>query len=91
MEIRMDALSDVLRAVRLSGAVFFDVSASPPWVAESPAGDTIVQRIFPGADHLMSYHVVTHGSCWGALVNEPPTQLLPGDIIVFPHGDAHVL
>ena len=87
----MDALSDVLRAVRLSGAVFFDVSASPPWVAESPAGDTIVHRIFPGADHLMSYHVVTHGSCWGALVDEPPTQLLPGDIIVFPHGDAHVL
>jgi len=87
----MDALSDVLRAVRLSGAVFFDVSASPPWVAEAPPGHTIVDRIFPGADHLMSYHVVTHGSCWGGLIGEAPTQLLPGDIIVFPHGDAHVV
>jgi hypothetical protein len=54
----MDALSDVLRAVRLSGAVFFDVDASAPWVAQSPPGDAIVGRVFPGADHLMSYHVV---------------------------------
>lgn len=87
----MDALSDVLRAVRLSGAVFFDVDASPPWVAEAPPGAAIVNRVFPHADHLMSYHVITRGSCWGGLVGEPPIQLLPGDIIVFPHGDPHVM
>ncbi|MEJ1961178.1 MAG: cupin domain-containing protein [Gammaproteobacteria bacterium] len=34
----MDALSDVLRAVRLSGAVYFDIRAAEPWVAETPAG-----------------------------------------------------
>ena len=34
----MDALSDVLRAVRLTGAIFFDVQASEPWVAETPPG-----------------------------------------------------
>lgn len=87
----MDALSDVLKAVRLSGAVFFDVDASAPWVAESPAGDAIVGRVIPGADHLMSYHVVTRGSCWGGLIDAPPVQLLPGDIIVFAHGDPHVM
>jgi AraC-like DNA-binding protein len=87
----VDALSDVLRAVRLSGAVFFDVSASPPWVAEAPPGASIVGKIFPGADHLMSYHVVTQGSCWGGLINERPMELLAGDIIVFAHGDAHVI
>ena len=31
----MDALSDVLRAVRLTGAIFFDIQASEPWVAET--------------------------------------------------------
>ena len=44
----MDALSDVLRAVRLTGAVFFDIHASDPWVAETPPGETIVGTIFPG-------------------------------------------
>jgi AraC-like DNA-binding protein len=87
----MDALSDVLRAVRLSGAVFFDVDASPPWVAEAPAGATIVGRVFPGADHLMSYHVVTRGSCWASLIDEDPIHLLTGDIVVFPHGHPHVM
>ena len=40
----MDALSDVLRAVRLSGAFFFDVQACSPWVAETPQGRSVVAR-----------------------------------------------
>ncbi len=87
----MDPLSDVLRAVRLTGAIFFDIDASEPWVAQTPSGDAIVDRIFPGAEHLIPYHVVTRGACWGGLLDEPPIQLAAGDILVFPRGDAHVL
>ena len=87
----MDALSDVLRAVRLTGAIFFDVHASEPWVAETPAGSSIVGRIFPGAEHLISYHVVTSGGCWAGLDGEPPIRLAAGDVVVFPHGDAHAM
>ena len=36
----MDVLSDVLRAVRLTGAVFFDIDASAPFVGES-VSDTL--------------------------------------------------
>ncbi|MGE3705657.1 MAG: cupin domain-containing protein, partial [Vicinamibacterales bacterium] len=64
----MDALSDVLRAVRLTGAVFFDVYASEPWVAEAPPAASIVRTIFPGTEHRISYHVVTEGACWGGRV-----------------------
>jgi AraC-like DNA-binding protein len=81
----------VLRAVRLTGAVFFDVQASAPWVAEAPAGGSIVETVLPGSQHLISYHVVTEGSCWGGVVGEPQVRLSAGDIIVFPHGDAHVM
>ncbi len=87
----MDALSDVLRAVRLTGAVFFDFRGSDPWVAETPPGASIVGTIFPGAEHLMAYHVVTQGGCWGGLHGEPPLRLSAGDIILFPHGDAHAM
>jgi AraC-like DNA-binding protein len=87
----MDALSDVLRAVRLTGAVFFDVHASEPWVAEAPPGRAIVGTVFPGAEHLISYHVVTHGTCWGHVIGEAPRRLVAGDVIVFPHGDPHVM
>lgn len=87
----MDALSDVLRAVRLTGAVYFDVTASGTWAVEAPPGATIVGDIFPGAEHLVSYHVVTRGTCWGGLLDAAPLQLSEGDIIVFPHGDPHVM
>jgi len=87
----MDALSDVLRAVRLTGAIFFDVHASEPWVAETPPGPSIVGRIFPGAEHLISYHVITRGAAWASVVGEPPLRVSAGDVVVFPHGDHHAM
>jgi AraC-like DNA-binding protein len=86
-----DTLSDVLRAVRLTGAIFFAVDASAPWVVEAPAGCDVGPHIMPGVDHVIEYHVVTAGSCWGGLVDEPSMQLEAGDIIVFPQGDSHVM
>jgi AraC-like DNA-binding protein len=87
----MDTLSDVLRAVRLTGAVFFSVDASAPWVAETPAGSAIGPYIMPGVEHVIEYHVVTAGTCWGGLINEQAIKLEAGDIIVFPQGDQHVM
>ena len=87
----MDALSDVLRAVRLTGAIFFDIRASNPWVAETPPGKAIVGTMFPGSEHLISYHVITQGECWANVPGEPAMKLAAGDIIVLPHGDTHAL
>jgi len=86
-----DTLSEVLRAVRLTGAIFFDLRASSPWVEAAPPGPVIASAVLPGVQHLVSYHVVTEGACWGGLLGEPPVRLEAGDVIVFPHGDAHVL
>lgn len=87
----VDTLSDVLRAVRLTGAVYFNVDAVAPWVAEAPPGSAIASSIVPGAEHLIPYHVVTEGSCFGSLVDGEAVRLETGDVIVFPHGDPHVM
>jgi AraC-like DNA-binding protein len=87
----MDALSDVLRTVRLTGAFFFDVQACTPWVAETPEGKIVVSAMFPGSDHLISYHLIMRGSCWVSIEGETPIKLSAGDIIVMPQGDTHVL
>ena len=86
-----DTLSDVLRAVRLTGAVFFTIDASDPWVAEAPPAAAIAPHIMPGVEHVIEYHVVESGSCWGGLIGEPAIFLEAGDIIVFPRGDQHVI
>ena len=45
----------------------------------------------PDAEHLISYHVVTEGARRRALADEKPVRLESGDVIVFPHGDPHVM
>lgn len=86
-----DALSDVLKAVRLTGAAFFDVIASAPWVAEQPKREMVLPKVLPGAGHLISYHVVTEGSCYAAMLGEEAVLVEQGEVIVFTRGDAHVM
>jgi AraC-like DNA-binding protein len=86
-----DVLSDVLRSVRLTGAVYFDFELSSPWVAEAPAAREIAARVMPGAQRVIEYHVIARGSCWANVVGEAPLRLNAGDLIVFPQGDPHVL
>jgi len=87
----MDALSDVLRAVRLTGATFFDVIARAPWCAEQPTREQVLPKILPGAEHLISYHVVTEGECYAARIGDEPIHLTAGEVVVFTKGDAHVM
>jgi AraC-like DNA-binding protein len=87
----MDPLSDVLRVVRLNGAYFYAVEASGPWRVEAVAATQLTPRILPEAEHLISYHVVTEGRCWGGVTGQEMVELLPGDVIVFPQGDPHIM
>jgi AraC-like DNA-binding protein len=87
----MDPLSDVLRAVRLNGAYFYEVRASLPWNVEAVAARTLSPPVLPDSEHLISYHMVVDGTCYGMLVGGEPIPLEPGDVILFPHGDPHVM
>ena len=86
-----DILSDVLRNVRLRGALYYYVSGSSSWVAEAPAARDIAAAVMPDLEHVMEYHVLLRGMCWGAIVGESPVRIATGDIVLFPHGDAHVM
>ena len=88
----MDVLSDVLSAVRLKGALFFDIDSSPPWVGESPSTADIA-TIMPDVQHIISFHAVLSGSCWAALADRsvPPELLQAGDVVIFPGGAPNTL
>jgi len=87
----MDPLSDVLRVVRLDGAYFYVVEAAEPWSVEALPARQLSPRIMPSAEHLISYHFLTEGRCFGGLIGEAQVEMGPGDVIVFPHGDGHVM
>lgn len=89
--MKADVLSDVLRAVRLTGAVYFDFEMSAPWVAEAPASKQIAASVMPGSQRVIEYHLIARGACWGHAVGDEPMRLNEGDLILFPQGDAHVM
>ena len=86
-----DTLSDLLRGVRLRGAVFFYVSFRDQWSAEGLPATQIAGGVMPGCEHVMEYHLLVKGSAWAAVSGLPPVKLAAGDIVMFPQGDRNVL
>src|SRR5262249_56898603 len=87
----MDALSDVLRLVRLTGAVFLDGEFTAPWCIGEPAGVEFCVEHMPQAQHVVIYHLVTEGRCEVALADSAPLAAGEGDLIIIPSGQAHSL
>lgn len=86
-----DVLSDVLRAVRLTGAVYFDFDLTSPWVTAAPPARELTGKVLAGSERLIEYHLVEEGTCWGNAIGQEPIRLRAGDLILFPQGDPHVL
>lgn len=87
----MDPLSDVLRMVKLKGALFFLVDATSPWCVDVPQASEFADIILPRARHIVSYHVVVEGKGFASIPGMEPVAFDAGDIIVFPHADPYLM
>jgi AraC-like DNA-binding protein len=86
-----DALSEVLRLVRLTGAVFLNAELTAPWAVQTPSAKTLAALVLPEADWLVEYHLIVEGRCWIRLHGGDPVALSAGDLVMLPHGDSHRL
>jgi AraC-like DNA-binding protein len=84
-----DALSEVLRVVRLVGAIFIRAKFTAPWCYHSPHAASIAPLLEPGAERVVIFHLITEGECFVELGDQPPVHLGAGDVVIFPQGDAH--
>jgi AraC family transcriptional regulator, alkane utilization regulator len=87
----MDVLSDVLRTIRLEGALFLNGDMHAPWCFKVPKGADMAQVLKPGAPHLAICHLVLQGQCWAQLEGGEPIRVNAGEVIAVPRGDPHVL
>jgi AraC-like DNA-binding protein len=51
----------------------------------------VLPKVLPGAEHLISYHVVTEGRCYAGIIGEEPIAVDAGEVVVFTKGDPHVM
>ncbi len=87
----MDILSDTLRVVRMTGAVFFRADLGSPWAFHSPPADELRSHLRSDSECLTLFHIVDRGQCWITIDGVVSFMLREGDAVVFPHGSAHVM
>ena len=85
----MDTLSEALNAVRMTSALVLNAEFSAPWGFTSPDPATLMQLLLPDAERVVVYHLVIEGQAKARIAGAPAVSLMPGDIVIIPHGDAH--
>ena len=75
----MDVLNSILKSVKLCSSMYFNTSFCAPWGVDL------------AEDYRSSFHIVERGHCWLRMDGREPLQLNEGDIVILPHGSAHLM
>ena len=88
----MDALSDVLKSVRLEGALYINAEFTAPWCIRGELGLAAVRGRLAGAEHVAFFHFVTEGACKVRLAEGGEMlDAAAGDLILFPQEGRHLM
>jgi len=88
----MDALSAVLKSVRLEGAVYLNAEFTAPWCIRGRYGLERVRQRLPDADHVVLFHVLVEGACQVRLADSSETvDVSAGDLVLFPQDDRQLM
>jgi cupin len=88
----MDALSEVLSAIRLDGAVYVNAEFTAPWCVATQCGLHSAAPRLPETDHVVFFHLLTAGSCLARLAGGSEViEVKAGDLLLRAHDDLHVL
>ena len=88
----MDALSDVLKSVRLQSAVYLSAEFTAPWCIRGELGLKSVRDRLEGADHVAFFHFLTEGACKVRHVDSGEVrEATAGDLILFPQEGRHLM
>lgn len=90
-EAPTDLLSDVLRSLRVSGAIFLRGQFTEPWGVSAPTAADMATLLKPGAGRTLIFHIVFEGPCWINLESGESSRLRAPGIIFMPHGHSHLL
>ncbi|MEP6632947.1 MAG: AraC family transcriptional regulator [Luteimonas sp.] len=91
-ETLVDALSEILKTVKLDGAVYLNAEFTAPWCVEAGYGMPVDTAKAIGADHIVFFHCLIEGRCKARLVDGSDTiDLTSGDLVLFPHDHRHLV
>jgi AraC family transcriptional regulator, alkane utilization regulator len=84
-----ELLRDVLRRVRLNGAVFLRAEFTAPWAFVSADAATLCTMLPSGGRQLVLFHIVIEGSFRITASSGETAVARAGDAVVLPYCDVH--
>jgi AraC-like DNA-binding protein len=86
----MDALSDVLRLVGLTGGVFIDAEFTAPWSVSGKVAPELCRSYMAEPDYVVGFHYVEEGALMLTLADGAPRRISAGELVMLPRNDQHV-
>jgi AraC-like DNA-binding protein len=87
----MDALSEALKSVHMTGAIFYHAECTAPWGFHIPHLGEVAHVLSPGTERLVAYHLVTEGRATVRFDGTSEVEVEAGDIVISPHGQPHTV
>ena len=87
----MDALSDVLRVIRLTGGVFLHAEFTAPWCISSRLDRSVSGKLLNNSEQVILYHYVREGGFRVKLKGGSPVEVPVGHAVLFPNNDVHFM
>jgi AraC-like DNA-binding protein len=86
-----DALSDVLRSLRLKGGVFLEARFTAPWAVNSRVTAEDCQPILANPAQMIAYHFLIEGRMLASTEGEAAVEVGSGEVVLLPRNDTHTL
>jgi AraC family transcriptional regulator, alkane utilization regulator len=87
----MDALSDVLRVMRLKGGVFLHGDFVAPWCLSVKVRPQSCSPYLGQTAHIIPYHFVLEGRMRVRMPDGLEFEMQPGESVMFPQNDTHLM
>lgn len=87
----MDALSDILRSVGLTGGVFLDARFSEPWCIVGRIGPEACTPFMTPPAIIVCYHFIFEGKCLIKVEGLAPCEVSEGEVLLIPRNDPHLI
>jgi AraC-like DNA-binding protein len=85
----VDALSDVLRVIRLSGGVFLEAHLTAPWCMRGQISPEDCKAFQVAPSLVIATHFVASGQMQLKVNEEAPIEVRAGELVLLPHNDMH--
>lgn len=85
----MDALSDVLRVIRLVGGVFLEAEFTAPWCLDGKLSADFCKPFLVTPRYIIAYHFIAHGAMQLRVAGGETIGVRAGELVLLPHNDIH--